>query len=406
MPRALIVLPTGTYRAKDFVAAAEALGVELAIASEEAPPLGLQDRFVAIDCAHPEASADALADLAASTPIDAIVAADDRGVVVASLASERLGLQSNDPLAAAATRNKAMMRRALAAGEVPQPRFEVITGATTSIPFPVVVKPLSLNASRGVIRVDDEAGLGTAIERIRRILAAAGSSPSEPLLCESYVDGPEVSVEGILWDGDLEVLAVFDKPDPLVGPYFEETMFVTPSRHPAAVVEEIVNATNRAARALGLREGPIHAEFRLDRRGPVMIEMAARTIGGLCGRSLTFGLLDTPLEVLVLRHALGMRKEGLKRSHLAAGVMMIPVPRRGTLTAVEGLETAGEVGSITGIEITAPIGSTVAPPPEGDRYLGFIFARAADPVTVEGALRTAHRQLSFSISPSRADPSG
>ncbi len=399
MPRVLIVLPTDTYRAKEFAAAARALGVELAIASEEVPPLGMEDRFVLIDCDRPESSAEALADLAASTPVDAIVAADDRGVVLAALASERLGLRSNAAPAAAATRNKAMLRRSLAAAEVSQPAFEVITTAETAIPYPAVVKPLSLNASRGVIRVENDREMEAAVERIRRILAGSGSSPSEPLICESYIDGPEVSVEGILWDGELEVLAVFDKPDRMEGPFFEETIFVTPSRHPGHIVDEVVATTERAARALGLTEGPIHAELRIQGARPVVIEVAARTIGGLCGRSLTFGLMDTPLEVLVLRHALGLRKESLRRSPTSSGVMMIPVPAQGRLESVDGLSLARLVEFVTEIEITAPLGSIVAPPPEGDRYLGFIFARAKTPAAVESALRSAYAELEISISP-------
>ncbi len=397
--RVLIVLPTGSYRAREFIAAAAALDVEIAIASEEAPPLGLEDRFVRIDCQRPESSAEALADLAATTPIDAIIAADDTGVVVAAMVSEKLGLRGNAAPAAAATRNKAMMRRALSAAEVNQPSFEVISDNLPGLAYPVVIKPLSMNASKGVIRANDPDEAAQAIETIRKILATEGINPSEPLLAETYVDGPEVAVEGILWDGELEVLAVFDKPDPLTGPYFEETILVTPSRLDATVLADVTTAAGKAARALGLSQGPIHAELRVENGRPVVIEVAARTVGGLCGRSLTFGLLDTPLEVLVMRHALGMRKTGMRRSHLASGVMMIPIPHKGTLVSVSGVDAARAVAGITEIELTAHPGTRLAPPPEGDRYLGFIFARAKTPAHVETSLRLAHSMISISINP-------
>lgn len=403
MPRVLVILPTSTYRASDFVEAAEALGVELAIASEERPPLGMEDRFVQIDCSLPHDSAERLADLASSTPVDAIIPADDAGVVIAALASERLGLPHNPPPAAAATRNKAMLRRGLATREIPQPRFRIMGSADPpgavagELGYPVVIKPLSLQGSRGVIRADDAGSAERAAERIRRILASAGSNPNEPLLVEEFIPGPEVAVEGMLWNGELEVLGVFDKPDPLDGPYFEETIYVTPSRLHPEILDEVLATTGRAAAALGLAQGPIHAELRVTDGNVLVIELAARTIGGLCGRSLRFGLMGTSLEVLVLRQALGMRRRGLRREQDASGVMMLPIPAAGTLHAVRGQDRALAVPGIIDLELTMTIGSQLVPLPEGDRYLGFLFARAATPEEVEESLRAAHAELSFEI---------
>lgn len=403
MARALLILPTDTYRAADFVAAAEALGVELSVASEEEAPLGAGDRFVRIDCRDPEGAAETIAHLASSTPIDAIVPVDDAGVVTAALASERLGLPHNPPDAAAATRNKAMMRRRLERGEVPQPSFALVgarddpAAVAASLGYPVVLKPLSLSASRGVIRVDDDRSAREAVERIRRILAVAGRNPDEPLLAERFMPGPEVSVEGLLTNGTLEILAVFDKPDPLDGPYFEETVFVTPSRLHPEVLDEVAAVAQRATRAIGLEEGAVHVELRITHGEVRVVEVAARSIGGLCGRSLRFGLLDTALEVLVLRNALGMSKPGLRRSPGASGVMMLPIPATGTLQAVHGLDEARAVPGVVEIDLSIPVGHRVTALPEGDRYLGFVFARAGEPAEVEQALRTAHGFLRFDI---------
>lgn len=403
VPRVLLILPTDTYRAADFVAAAEALGVDLSIASEEPPPLGSEDRFTLIDCTDPHGAAERIADLASRTPIDAIVPVDDAGVVIAALASERLGLPHNPPEAAAATRNKLMMRRALEVGEVPQPSFQAI-GARDDpahicdrLGYPVVIKPLSLSASRGVIRVDGDDEARRAAERVRRILAVAGRNPDEPLIAERFMPGPEVALEGVLYEGELDVLAVFDKPDPLDGPYFEETIYVTPSRLHPEVLDEVVAVTERAARAIGLREGPVHAELRITSGEVRVVEVAARSIGGLCGRSLRFGLLGTPLEVLVLRHALGMRKPGLRRETGAAGVMMLPIPRAGILQAVHGRDEALAVPGVRELDIAVPTGERVQPLPEGDRYLGFLFAAGATPDEVEDSLRRAQARLRFEI---------
>lgn len=403
MARVLLILPTSSYRISDFLEAAETLGVEVAVAAEEELPLSGFDRFVRIDCSDPEAAADAVADLAASSPVDAIVPVDDAGVVVAALASARLGLSHNPPDAARATRDKAALRTALSRAEVPQPDFRLLTeGAdphtvAEGLGYPLVVKPSSLSGSRGVIKVDEPAGLVQTIDRVRGINRSAGQSSEQPLLLESFQPGPEVAVEGMLWNGSLEVLAIFDKPDPLEGPYFEETIYVTPSRHRGETLEEVVRITQQATTALGLVEGPIHAELRITKGRPYVIEVAGRSIGGICGRALTFGLLDTPLEVLILRHALGRRNPGLRRKPTPSGVMMLPIPRSGVFRGMRGLDEAQRVRGVTAIDITAPVGAKLSTVPEADRYLGFIFATGSSPEDVEASLRDAHRNLEVQI---------
>lgn len=399
MRRVLLVLPTSTYRAEDFLAAAAALDVEVSIASEEEAPLVASDRFVRIDCSRPREAAAAVVELATRTPVDAIVSVDDQGVLIGALAAEQLGLPHNPPAAVAATANKVVMRRALEKAEVPQPSFRVIgnhddpVAEAADLGYPLVAKPLSLSGSRGVIRVDGSEDLVRVVESIRRILAAAGSNPNEPVLIERFASGPEVAVEGILYGGELDVLAVFDKPDQPDGPYFEETIFVTPSRLHPEVLSEVERVTRLACAGLGLVEGPIHAELRVTNGRVRLIEVAARSIGGLCGRALRFGLLDSSLETIILRHALGERHPGLHRRGGASGVMMLPIPRSGTLRAVDGREQALAVTGITGLEVTAPLGSLLRAVPEADRYLGFLFAAGAAPAEVEASLRAAHRCL-------------
>ena len=300
------------------------------------------------------------------------------------------------------------MRRALAQAGVPQPRFALLaSGADAAavadeVGFPCVVKPLSLSGSRGVIRADDAEQARAAAERVRGILPAAREPAGAPLLVESYVPGVEVAVEGLLRAGPLEVLAVFDKPDPLEGPYFEETLYVTPSRLPAGVLAEVEAVTARAADALGLREGPVHAELRVDGERVSVLELAARSIGGLCSRALRFGA-GVSLEEVILRHALGLGLEALAREATASGVMMIPIPAAGVLREVGGQEEARAVPGIGGLEITIARGRPVVPLPDGDRYLGFMFARATSADAVERSLRAAHGRLRISIEPLAAE---
>jgi biotin carboxylase len=263
--------------------------------------------------------------------------------------------------------------------------------------LPCVVKPLSLSGSRGVIRADDPWAARAAAARIRAILAHAGEDSEGPLIVERYVPGGEVAVEALLRGGSLEPLAVLDKPDPLEGPYFEETIFTTPSRLPVKIVAAVTRTTADACAALALREGPIHAELRVDDANRVwMLELAARSIGGLCSRSLRFGV-GVSLEELILRHALGLPLRDLRREAAASGVMMLPIPRAGRLREVRGQEEARAVPGIVGLEISIGRDRCIRPLPEGDRYLGFLFARGETPAQVEHALRAAHARLEVDI---------
>ena len=396
MPRVLLLLPTASYRAEDFLAAAAAVGAEVVVASDRRQALhrSMEDRALAVDLRRPERAAAAIAALAERAPLDAVVAVDDGGVVAAALASERLGLPHNPPAAAAATRDKGAMRRAFAAAGVPQPGFTLLAPGDDAgaVPLPAVLKPVALSGSRGVIRADDPAAARRAEARIRAILRSAGEDAAGPLLAERYVPGAEVAVEALLRGGTLEVLAAFDKPDPLEGPFFEETIYVTPSRQPAAALARVEGAAAAAAAALGLREGPVHAELRVDGDTVTVLELAARSIGGLCSRALRFGA-GISLEEVILRHALGLPLGEHGRERSASGVMMLPIAAAGTLLAVEGLDEARAVPGIEDVRITIPRGREVVPLPEGDRYLGFAFARADAPEQVEAALRAAHQAL-------------
>jgi len=408
--RLLLILPSATYRAPDFIAAARELGVAVTVASDRTAAMSaaMGERTLTLRTSDPEAAAQAIVARAQDTPFAAIVGVDDQGVMAAALAAERLGLAHNPPGAVARTRDKAAMRAALAHAFVPQPRFAVLPAgadvldATRETGFPCVIKPLSFSGSRGVIRADDSGQARVAAQRVRAIMAGAGEPADAPLLFESYLPGAEVAVEGLLRSGRLALLAVFDKPDPLEGPYFEETLYVTPSRLPADTQAEIERITAQSATALGLREGPIHAELRVDGPRISVLEVAARSIGGLCSRALRFGV-GVSLEELILRHAVGLDADDLERESMAAGVMMIPIPRTGTLVEVAGQAQARGVPGIGGLEITIARGRPVVALPEGDRYLGFLFARGPDSEAVEASLREAHAHLRIAIEP-RAEP--
>lgn len=399
--RVLLLVPPITYRSTDFVLAANRLALDVVIGSDGALPLG-GNPVVHVDPANLGASVDRL--LATVGKVDAVVAVDADMLPLAARMAAALGLAHNAPDAVAAAADKTSQRRRWAEAGLSQPGFYVVAAdadgrhmreAAASLGFPCIAKPVSLSASRGVLRVDDEAELAAAAAEIRAILAAAGRGDDEPLLLEEYVPGWELSIDGLLSDGALAVTAIFDKPDTPDGPTFEETLLVTPSRLPRSTLAAATSLAERATQALGLRHGPIHAELRIDERTgearPVMLELAARSIGGLCSRSLRF-LGGTSLEMMILLNALGIPVDAAPPPG-AAGVLMLPVERGGVLQGVEGQAEAKAVAGITGLSITIPSGHAVQPLPWGDRYLGFIFAEGGDAAEVEAALRAARSRL-------------
>jgi len=406
--RLLLLLPTVTYRTVAFVEAARRLGVELTVASERpstfehANPAGL----VTLDFTDPTRAAAQARAFARELPVHGVVGVDDDTAVIAAVVAEELGLRGNSVAAAAAARDKYQQRVLLAKAGVAVPRVECYPIASDSqelarhAPYPCVLKPLRLSASRGVIRADDAREFVAAFRRLKAMLeepeVASCGEWARHLLVEEFIPGREVAVEGLVTEGRLRVLAIFDKPDPLDGPFFEETIYVTPSRLTPAAHQEITACTQATVTALGLRDGPIHAEIRYNDEGGWLIELAARPIGGRCSGALRFGA-GVSLEEIVIRHALGMELPSLDREGQASGVMMIPVPRGGVLRHVRGVEEARAVPLVDAVEITAHPGQTLVPWPEGARYPGFIFAKGDTPEGVEAALRAAHGRLEFVI---------
>ena len=390
--------------------AARQIGVELTVASEQASTLEAANPagLLTLDFEQPDRAADAARVFAAQYPIGGVVGVDDRTAVVAAAIATKLRLRGNPVHAAIAASDKHLQREQLAKAAVPIPRFmlhsleEDPAALAKSIKYPCVLKPVRLSASRGVIRADNPPSFLAAHSRLRAILAdpetaAACGDRARHYLIEEFIPGYEVALEGLVVDRRLHVLALFDKPDPLDGPFFEETIYVTPSTVPGGLQAAIKDCADRAVHAVGITDGPVHAELRYNENGPWLIELAARPIGGRCSAVLRFGDNAISLEEIILRHALGMAIPSLQRERLAAGVMMIPIPGAGTLQEVRGVAEAKRVPLVEDVQITAHPGERLIPFPEGSRYPGFIFARGETPAAVETALREAHSRLTFVI---------
>jgi biotin carboxylase len=412
--RVLLLATTTGYQTRMFEEAAAALGIELVYATDRCDQLAdpWRDGAIAIRFHDEQRSIDAIRAALASNPVHGILVAGDRPTVMAAALAEELGLRGHPREAAAIARDKRLLRERLAASGFLVPRFLSVpadsdpSSLLPHVTFPVVIKPTVLSGSRGVIRADDPAGFVAAFARVQRLLATADvrelRDPGAGVIqVESYIPGAEFAVEAVLDDGVLRTLAIFDKPDPLDGPFFEETIYVTPTRAGVPASEHIAAVVARAAAAIGLEHGPVHAECRVNDRGVHVLEIAARPIGGLCGKVLRFERAGEVigLEQLLLRHALGEPLAGWARQAGGAAVMMIPIPRSGVYRRTEGVEAARRVAGVEDVRITAKPDQQLLALPEGASYLGFIFAHAASPAAAEAAVRAAHACLRVTIDP-------
>jgi hypothetical protein len=415
-PRILLFTAKLGYQTRAFDAAAKKLGVELVFVTDRCHQLDdpWHDRAMAVRFEAPEEAAHAVMQAQAEQRVDGVLALGDRPTLAAAYVARGLGIAHNHPASVEACRSKLRLREVFRDAGLPTPWSRSVPlqaipePALMGITYPCVLKPISLSASQGVVRVNNRDEFLAGASRLKRLLESAEiQATREPnldrMIMEEYLPGREVAVEGLLTGGELRVLAIFDKPDPLEGPYFEETIYVTPSRLSETEQELIKRTFVEATRALGLTHGPVHGEFRLNDRGVWPIEVAARPIGGLCARALRFQIEDEHepigLEELLLRHALSLPGRDAPRETAASGVLMIPVPTSGILEKVEGAEEARAVAGVTQLEITARWRDYIAAWPEGSSYLGFLFARGETPAEVENALREGHARLSFRLTP-------
>jgi biotin carboxylase len=413
MPNVLLIAGTTGYQTRAFEGAAERLGVDLVYATDRCHALDDPWRDGAIPVAFHDLDASLRAIVAGigERAVGGVIALGDRQAVLGAYAAEALGLKGHPPHAARAAGSKLLSRgRFMAAGLavpwfVSMPLDETIGRVADRLRFPCVVKPLALSGSRGVIRADTPDQLDAAVGRLRAILRSpdviARRDPADTeILIEGFVPGAELALEGVLDEGRLRVLAIFDKPDPLDGPFFEETIYVTPPAIAPAEQRVIAGTVAHAAAALGLRHGPVHAEVRVNDSGVFVLEVAARPIGGLCGRALRFtsaGGAPIAFEDVILRHASGQSLDGVGREAAASAVMMMPVPGRGYLREVTGCDEARQVPGVEDVIVTAKPGQLLVPLPEGHSYPGFVFARAATAREAVGAVREAHRRLAFRL---------
>jgi len=407
----LLLIPTTSYQTRNFMRAATKLSANVVVGTDAGDFLTSSDtHLLPIDLTDVTGSVRVITEAARSQTFHAIIGVDDLTTSIAAAASQELGLSHTPVDVVEACNNKHVFRRKIETGQLWSKFFcqidrdKDLANQGRDLPFPVVLKPLSLSGSRGVIRVDNDNEYGAAVDRIGKILDRADIPLADDLrrfiLAEEYIPGEEIAVEAVMAEGKLGILAIFDKPDPLDGPYFEETIYVMPSRQPGATLKVVRETLANLVRVLGIEQGPIHAEFRINETGVHVIEISLRSIGGLCGRLLEAGL-SMSIEELVVRLALGEIQPVLPAANNAQAVMMIPIPAAGRLCGVTGVAAARETDFVTDVIISIPVGQELVPLPEGNQYLGFIFAQAVSSKAAETAVRRAHQELQFDIETKR-----
>ena len=408
----LLLIPSHSYRTSDFMRAASDLDISVIVGIDTEFIINAdQQNVIALNFSDPEEAAEAISEFRPDISLDAILAVDDAGTLVAAKASHMLELPHNSVSSVELTRDKYALRVALSRSKLPSPGYKLFEATQSpdelehiadSIEYPVVLKPRGLSGSQGVIRANTSIEFIDGFNRINKILKLESSRDEcdadllTTILVEDYVPGPEFAIEGVLDKGNLTVLALFDKPDPLVGPFFEETIYVTPTSYPDDVQSQIISTVQSACGALGLTHGPVHAEVRLDGDKVFLIDLAGRSIGGQCARTLSFGS-GLSLEEIILTHAVGDDINQLNRESSAAGVMMIPIPAAGIFQKVSGVDKAEKISGIESVSIVPTSGDELIPLPDGNEYLGFIFAKGTTAQIVEKSLREAHNQLDFQI---------
>lgn len=401
----LLIAPARSYRVASYIQAAEKLGYRLLIVSDSRHSLvsAIADG-ITIDFDQPDQAFNTVIKSIQSKSIVTVIATDDRVVTLSSRIAKALGLAHNDPQATLLTYRKDLARIRLQQQHCNVPEFRVcafekIADIAEDLDYPVVIKPLMLSGSRGVIRADDAEQCIQAGHRVARIVQLETQDDYERNHCliEQFLKGDEVAIEGFVQSGKFINLAMFDKPEPMNGPFFEESFYITPSRLPTHVQQAVIDEIERSCHAYGLTHGPIHAEARITDQGVFLLEMASRTIGGQCAQLIEFAL-GQKLEEVIIR-LMCLEKLALSTNRQHAGVLMIPIPKGGILKRVEGLLDARRVDHISSIEIHIQPGYELIPLPEGSSYLGFIFASAASYDDTLQALKSAHEKLKFITAP-------
>lgn len=340
--------------------------------------------------------------------VSGVLASDDWDVVAAAMIADKLGLRFVGVETALAATNKFLMRQRLRNGGAVVPDFQCFAigdnagEIAKSLRFPVVIKPTYGQGSLGVIRADTVDEFEKAFQYTSRIIVDLDMRPSavrdrSGILVEQYIPGEEYTVELLMHEGKPYSLAVFEKPDPLEGPYFEEGIYVTPIRRDEKIRSLLVEAAIRGSRALGIETGPCHCELRLSGELPYILEIAARPIGGFCSQVFA-DLMGFDLHDLVLQNAVGLPVMPPPIADgVALGVMMLPVPGRGNLARVSGVDRALDIDGIMSVKIHVEAGSRILPYPEQSCYIGTVLATGSSADEVVARLKSAAKAVSFEL---------
>ena len=384
MKKLLLVIPENSYKSNDFVVAAEKLGIDFLIITDSEQVSSKFSDTVIINKFDAELNKNNLKKL---KDVTHVLPVDHSALKFSGYLVDLLEVKGNKLESINLSMNKYESRKIFNSLLDIKVNNEIIKNIDDVNTFinkngTSVLKPIYGTASKSVLKINNVEKNKEQIEKLMQ------DCFDQDLVIEEYIDGKEYALEGTIINSELKKIVIFDKPVEYKHPYFEESIYITPSELSSEAEKRVVSIVDKACKKIGLEDGPVHVEFKINENQIFIIEINPRMIGGLCSRCLSFGLFKVSLEEIILHAFMNNELKNIELLNNYVGVLMIPTPKSGKFISINK-EELEKIPNISNVEITVPEGSDLLEPPYGDKYLGFAFSQGIDKKTVNESLLTA-----------------
>ncbi len=384
MKKLLLVIPENSYKSNDFVVAAEKLGIDFLIITDSEQVSSKFSDTVIINKFDAELNKNNLKKL---KDVTHVLPVDHSALKFSGYLVDLLEVKGNKLESINLSMNKYESRKIFNSLLDIKVNNEIIKNIDDVNTFinkngTSVLKPIYGTASKSVLKINNVEKNKEQIEKLMQ------DCFDQDLVIEEYIDGKEYALEGTIINSELKKIVIFDKPVEYKHPYFEESIYITPSELSSEAEKRVVSIVDKACKKIGLEDGPVHVEFKINENQIFIIEINPRMIGGLCSRCLSFGLFKVSLEEIILHAFMNNELKNIELLNNYVGVLMIPTPKSGKFISINK-EELENIPNISNVEITVPEGSDLLEPPYGDKYLGFAFSQGIDKKTVNESLLTA-----------------
>ena len=384
MKKLLLVIPENSYKSNDFVFAAEKLGIDFMIITDSEQVSSKFSDTVIINKFDAELNKNNIKKL---KDVTHVLPVDHSALKFSGYLVDLLEVKGNKLESINLSMNKYESRKIFNSLLDIKANNEIIKNIDDINIFinkngTSVLKPNYGTASKSVLKINNVEKNKEQIEKLMQ------DCFDQDLVIEEYIDGKEYALEGTIINSELKKIVIFDKPVEYKHPYFEESIYITPSELSSEAEKRVVSIVDKACKKIGLEDGPVHVEFKINENQIFIIEINPRMIGGLCSRCLSFGLFKVSLEEIILHAFMNNELKNIELLNNYVGVLMIPTPKSGKFISINKKELEN-IQNISNVEITVPEGSDLLEPPYGDKYLGFAFSQGIDKKTVNESLLTA-----------------